>query len=95
MTEKVFRKKTREESQTKISDEIISPYFIYFDGISYTLVKEKNNGNEENIGYYTNLSGALKATAKNLVNDQKTVTISDFLLRYDTIINKITEKFDI
>jgi len=95
MDNKSFRKKTREESQTKISDEIISPYFIYFDGISYTLVKEKDNGNEENIGYYTNLSGALKATAKNLVNDQKTITISDFLLKYDNIMDKISEKFEI
>ena len=92
---KVFRKQSREDSQTKIQDESIAPYFIYFDGMNYTVVKEKNNNGEENIGYYSRLDGALKSIAKLLVNESKTVTISDFILRYNEIMNSLEEKFEI
>ena len=95
MTNKSFSKPSREDSQTKIQDEIIAPYVIYFDGFSYTLVKDKDNSNQENIGYYSSLPGALKATAKLLIHEQKTVTISDFVHQYDTIITKIENKFNI
>lgn len=88
-------KQSREDSQTKITDEIISPYIIYFDGISYTVVKEKNNGKEENIGYYSRLDGALKSIAKMLVNESKTVTINDFINNYNKIIESMSKKFEI
>lgn len=94
MTNKSFRKKSREESQTKIQDEVIAPYVVYYDGLQYTLVLEKND-KQENIGYYSQLSGALKAAAKNLVNEQKTVTISDFILKYEEINTKIENTFNL
>lgn len=94
MTNKSFRKKSREESQTKIQDEVIAPYVVYYDGLQYTLVLEKND-KQENVGYFTQLSGALNSAAKSLVNEQKTVTISDFLLKYEEITTKIENKFNI
>jgi hypothetical protein len=95
MNENKFRKQSREESQTKIEDEAISPYVIYFDGFSYTVVKPKEKGQDENLTYHTQLDGALKSVAKMLVNEQRTTTISDFLRRYNEIMAKISEKFKI
>lgn len=95
MQTKKFRKQSRDESQTKIEDDSIAPYVIYFDGMSYTVVKPKEKGQDENLTYHSQLSGALKSIAKMLVNDQKTSTIADFLIRYEEIMNKITEKFEI
>ena len=95
MNENKFRKQSREESQTKIEDEAIKPYVIYFDGFSYTVVKPKEKSQDENLTYHTQLDGALKSIAKMLVNEQKTTTISDFIRRYDEIMSKISEKFKI
>jgi hypothetical protein len=94
MTEN-FRKRSREDSQTKIEDEVIAPYVIYFDGFTYTLVKPKEKGIDENIGYYSSLSGALKSTAKLMVNNEKTTTIADFIHRYNEIIENISLKFEL
>lgn len=91
--ERKFRKQSREDSQTKIEDEAIAPYVIYFDGFNYTLVKPKDKGQDENIGYYTSLNGALKSAAKMMVNEQKTTTISDFIKKYDEIMTKLSDKF--
>lgn len=90
-----FKKRSREESQTKIEDELIAPYVIYFDGMSYTTVKPKEKGQDENISYHTRLDGALKSIAKLLVNEQKTTTIADFIKKYEEIMENITEKFKI
>jgi hypothetical protein len=95
MKENKFRKQSRDESQTKIEDEVISPYIIYFDGFSYTVVKPKEKSQDENLTYHTQLDGALKSVAKMLVNEQKTTTIADFLKRYEEIMSKITNKFKI
>jgi hypothetical protein len=95
MEAKKFRKQSRDESQTKIEDESLGPYVIYFDGFSYTVVKPKDNGQDENITYHTHLDGALKSIAKILVNESKTVTIADFLKKYDEVMNKLTDKFKI
>jgi hypothetical protein len=95
MERKVLRKKSREETSSKIEDEVILPYVIYFDGFSYTVVKPKERGTDENIGYYNSLSHALKSIAKLLVNDSKTTTIADFIKRYDEVLTKLSNKFDI
>ncbi len=95
MKENKFRKQSRDESQTKIEDEVISPYVIYFDGFSYTVVRPKEKSQDENLTYHTQLDGALKSVAKMLVNEQKTTTIADFLKRYEEIMSKITNKFKI
>jgi hypothetical protein len=95
MENKVLRKKSREESSSKIEDEAISPYVIYFDGMSYTVVKPKENGNDENIGYYNSLSHALKSIVKLLVNNNKTTTIADFIKQYDKMMTNLSNKFDI
>ena len=95
MSTKKFRKQSREESQTKIEDEAIAPYVIYFDGFTYTLVKPKDNTMDENVGYYSNLANCLKATAKLLVQESKTTTISDFIHRYNEVMNSLNAKFNI
>ena len=95
MENKVLRKKSREESSSKIEDEAISPYVIYFDGMSYTVVKPKENGNDENSGYYNSLSHALKSVVKLLVNNNKKTTIADFIKQYDEMMTKLSNKFDI
>jgi len=90
-----FKKRSREESQTKIEDELIAPYVIYFDGMSYTIVKPKEKGQDENISYHNRLDGALKSIAKLLVNEQKTTTIADFIKKYEEVMDNISEKFKI
>lgn len=95
MQEKKFRKQSRDESQTKIEDESIAPYVIYFDGFSYTVVKPKDKGQDENLTYHTQLDGALKSVAKMIVNESKTVTIADFLKKYEEVMSKLTQKFRI
>ena len=89
-----FKKRSRDESQTKIEDETIAPYVVYFDGMSYTVVKPKDKGQDENISYHTQLDGALKSIAKLLVNDQKTTTIADFFKKYEeasALLSKIIQ----
>ena len=93
MKETKFRKQSREESQTKIEDDSIAPYVIYFDGMSYTVVKTKDKGQDENLTYHAQLDGALKAIAKLLVNESKTTTIADFIRKYDEVMEKLTTKF--
>jgi hypothetical protein len=95
MERKVLRKKSREETSSKIEDEAILPYVIYFDGFCYTVVKPKERGTDENIGYYNSLSYTLKSIAKLLVNNSKTTTLDDFIKRYDEIMTKLSNKFDI
>jgi hypothetical protein len=90
-----FKKLSRDESQTKIEDESIAPYVVYFDGISYTVVKPKDQGQDENISYHTRLDGALKSIGKLLVNKQKTTTIADFVKKYEEVMNSLSEKFEI
>ena len=82
-------------NSTGLTNKPINESKISFDGTTYTLVKEKNNGGEDNIGYYTNLSNTLKSVAKLLVNNSKTTTIADFIKRYDEIMTKLSNKFDI
>lgn len=91
----IKRRQSREETSSKLTDECIAPYVIYFDGFTYTLVKPKENGLDENVGFYGNLPGALKSAAKLIVNEERTTTIKDFILKYDEVINKLNEKFDI
>lgn len=95
MDKKNFKKQSRENSQTKIVDDVLKPYVIYFDGSTYTTVKPKEKGIDENIGYYSKLDSALKSIAKLLANSQKTQTISEFIKEYGVIMEKINNKFNI
>ena len=88
-------KQSREDSQTKIQDESINPYVIYFDGTTYTVVKEKNDGREENIGYFTKLSNSLTSIAKLLSNNSNTLDLKNYIEQYNNILTKITDTIKI
>jgi hypothetical protein len=88
-------KQSREDSQTKIQDEAIAPYVIYFDGLTYTVVKEKHDSKEENVGYFTNLSISLNSIAKHLSNNSNTLNLNEFIQQYNDISTKIIEKIKI
>jgi hypothetical protein len=88
-------KQSREDSQTKIQDEAIAPYVIYFDGTTYTVVKEKNEGKEENVGYFTKLSSSLSSIAKQLSNNKEIVDLNEYIIQYDKILTKVIEKIKI
>lgn len=88
-------KQSREDSQTKIQDEAIAPYVIYFDGSTYTVVKEKYEGKEENIGYFTKLSTSLSSIAKHLSNNSNTLDLGEYIKQYNNIATKITETIKI
>jgi hypothetical protein len=88
-------KQSREDSQTKIQDEIIAPYVIYFDGTTFTVVKEKNDGKEENIGYFTKLSNSLVSISKLLSNNSNTLDLKNYIEQYNNISTKITNTIKI
>jgi hypothetical protein len=88
-------KQSREDSQTKIQDKVIAPYVIYFDGTIFTVVKEKHDGKEENVGYFTNLSISLNSIAKHLSNNSNTLDLSEFIKQYNDISTKIIETIKI
>jgi hypothetical protein len=95
MDKKSFKKQSREDSQTKIEDELIAPYVIYFDGSTYTVVKPKEKSIDENIGYYSRLNSALASIARLLSNTKTTQTLTEHINTFNNIVLNINNKFNI
>lgn len=88
------RVKGSKKSVVKISDKVISPYYIQQEESQFTLFKE---GSTLAIGYYNTLSSALQRISKEKFlqkNSQKELTISEYIKEYQqvnqSIINSIS-----
>ena len=85
------KQKGHQKTMMTIKDEVLAPYYITLDESQYTLMTE---GSTLPIGYYSSLRGALSRTARLLtVNElnQKSVSMSEYLNTYDTIMDRVTK----
>jgi hypothetical protein len=85
------KQKGHQKTTMTIKDEVLTPYYITLDESQYTLMTE---GSTLPIGYFSSLRGAIKRMARLLtVNklDQRSVTMTEYLDTYDTIMNRVTK----
>lgn len=78
-----------------LEDTSIEPFYIQQDDLQYTVFKK---GNTLAIGYYKNLDHALKRISKDKIllnHNQSTLTLSDYIKQYETVINNITSQISL
>jgi len=89
------KQKGHQKTMMTIKDEVIAPYYITLDESQYTLMTE---GSTLPIGYFSNMGNALRRVSRLLTvteSNQETVTISEFMTRYETITNKLNNTVNI
>lgn len=85
------KQKGHQKTMITIKDEVLSPYYITLDESQYTLMTD---GSTLPIGYFSTLRGALSRMARLLtVNelDQKAVSISEYLDKYENTMQRINQ----
>lgn len=78
-----------------IKDEVMSPYYITLDESQYTLMTE---GSTLPIGYFSNLSNVFNKLARLLTvneSNQQTVSVAEYLTRYEKIADKLNNTVNI
>ena len=83
-----------------LKDPILEPYYLQLDDHGYVLHKgitaeESGKDYSQVIGYYNNLSGALKALAKNDSMSKSYDSIQAYIENYESIINKLNQAYNI
>ena len=80
------------KSSVKITDELFGDYYLSRDENQFSLMRE---GFTAPVGYYSSLGGALKKIARirSIQDTPDQVTMQEYLNAYDTISNKIINKF--
>jgi hypothetical protein len=83
-----------------LKDPILEPYYLQLDDYGYVLHKgitaeESGKDYSQVIGYYNNLSGALKALAKNDSMSKSYDSIQVYIDNYESIINKLNQAYNI
>lgn len=89
------KQKGHQKSMLTIKDEALAPYYITVDETQFTLLTE---GSTLPIGYYSNLRNALRKTTKLLTvqeSNQGTMSISEYIDRYEAITNKLNNVVNI
>lgn len=80
------------KSSVKITDELFGDYYLSRDENQFSLMRE---GFTAPVGYYSSLGGALKKIARirSIQDTPDQVTMQEYINAYDTISNKIINKF--
>ena len=84
-----------------IKDSILEPYFVDFDGIQYTLKetckteKGDNIGSEyeSTIGYFTDLTYAVKKICQLEVAKKESLTLKEFLEEWNKLMKRFKPLF--
>lgn len=77
------------KEKVTIQDKTIAPFYVVDEDRQYVLMKE---GSITPYGYYTSLANALRSAARELnrtKNAGKTVSLTEFMDRYEAINNQI------
>ena len=89
------KQKGHQKTMMTIKDKVLSPYYITLDESQYTLMTE---GSTLPIGYFSNLGNALKRVSRLLTvneSNQDTLSISEYITRYEEITQKVNEATNI
>ena len=89
------KQKGHQKTMMTIKDEVLSPYYITLDESQYTLMTE---GSTLPIGYFSNLGNALKRLSRLLTvneSNQDTLSISEYITRYEEVTQKVNEATNI
>lgn len=83
-----------------LKDPVLDPYYIQLDDYGYILHKSITAGDSgkeysQVIGYYNNLAAALRATAKNEVMSKNYDSLQEFIDKYESVINKLNQAYNI
>ena len=85
------KQKGHQKTMMTIKDKVLSPYYITLDESQYTLMTE---GSTLPIGYFSNLGNALKRVSRLLTvneSNQDTLSISEYITRYEEVTQKVNE----
>lgn len=88
---------TQNSIRNVIEDELLSPYKIFADDTSYTVVdKEKSAGAlmEKTHGYYTSLGSALIKIAKLKMVQNKSFTLPEYVREFEGMLKAFRERLD-
>ena len=89
------KQKGHQKTMMTIKDKVMSPYYITLDESQYTLMTE---GSTLPIGYFSNLGNALKRVSRLLTvneSNQDTLSISEYITRYEEVTQKVNEATNI
>ena len=80
------------KSSVRITDELFGDYYLSRDENQFSLMRE---GFTAPVGYYSTLGGALKKIARirSIQDTPEQVTMQEYITAYDSITNKLINKF--
>jgi len=79
---------------TCIEDKLIEPFKINYDEVQFTLVKKKDNDQEENCGYFSSLEGVLQKIAKSKLNNNTQYSLQGFINEYKKHLKEFTDNIN-
>jgi len=85
------KQKGHQKTMMTIKDKVLSPYYITLDESQYTLMTE---GSTLPVGYFSNLSNALKRVSRLLTvneSNQDTLSIGEYITRYEEVSQKVND----
>jgi len=86
-------KPRKEDSSIVITDSLLNPFKIYYDGTCYTVV-EKTNNNDKIVGYYSRIGGAVHSVVQQKMLENKEYTLSEFVDSYQEKLDSFTNIFE-
>jgi hypothetical protein len=80
-----------------ITDPTLGDYYIQFDDESYNLIfTDPKTKNEKVVGYFTNLTTALKKVSKiQALENKPQYTIREYINEVETVFNNLTKVISI
>jgi Asp-tRNA(Asn)/Glu-tRNA(Gln) amidotransferase B subunit len=91
-----MRTKESKQYTRYIKDPLIEPYYIQLDDYCYAVQKgitagESGKEYQQTLGYYTSLSNALEAIARDETMSVSYDTIQEFINTYNQIMNRLSK----
>lgn len=91
-----MRTKESKQYTRYIKDPLIEPYYIQLDDYCYVVQKgitagESGKEYQQTLGYYTSLSNALEAIARDEAMSVSYDTIQEFINTYNQIMNRLSK----
>ena len=91
-----MRTKESKQYTRYIKDPLIEPYYIQLDDYCYAVQKgimaeESGKEYQQTLGYYTSLSNALEAIARDEAMSVSYDTIQEFINTYNQIMNRLSK----
>lgn len=91
-----MRTKESKQYTRYIKDPLLEPYYIQLDDYCYAVQKgiiagESGKEYQQTLGYYTSLSNALQAIARDEAMSVSYDTIQEFINTYNQIINRLSK----